>query len=65
MNIYKPTYHTLKNFLPLMHKGSLIVIDGLNYATGGCMTALKENLDLKKLKIKTIDYYPNFTYFKL
>ena len=40
-----------------MHKGSLVVIDGLNYATGGCMTALKENLDINKLKLKTLDYY--------
>ena len=65
MNIYKPTFYTLKNFLPLMSKGSIVVIDGLNYATGGCMSALKENLNIKKIKLKTLDYYPNFTYFEL
>lgn len=65
MNLYKPTYVSLKYFLPLMSKGSIVMIDGLNHATPGCMTALKENIDLNKINLKTLDYYPNFTYFKL
>jgi|TARA_B100001964_G_C14227674_1_gene598451 hypothetical protein len=65
VNLYKPTYCTLKNFLPAMSKGSVVVIDGLNYSTGGCMQALKKTIDIKKIKIQTFDYYPNFTYFKL
>tara|TARA_Y100000591_G_scaffold316502_1_gene325170 strand:- start:1049 stop:1804 length:756 start_codon:yes stop_codon:yes gene_type:complete len=65
MNIYKPTFHTLKNFLPKMSKGSIVAIDGLNYATGGCMTALREIINTNDFELKTIDYYPNFSYFKL
>ena len=48
-----------------MSKGSVVVIDGLNYSTGGCMQALKKTIDIKEIKIQTFDYYPNFTYFKL
>lgn len=65
MNIYKPTLYTLKNFLPRMSKGSIVAIDGLNYATGGCMTALREVFKLKNYELKNFDYYPNFTYFKI
>ena len=65
MNIYTPTFHTLKNFLPKMSKGSIVAIDGLNYATAGCMTALREIINTNDFELKTIDYYPNFSYFKL
>tara|TARA_B100000902_G_C27123709_1_gene819998 strand:- start:227 stop:982 length:756 start_codon:yes stop_codon:yes gene_type:complete len=63
MNLYKPTYHSLKNLIPRMSKGSIIAIDGLNHATPGCLDALRENLELSKIKLKTFDYYPNFSYF--
>lgn len=64
MNLYKPTYYSLKYFLPRMPKGSIVVIDGLNHATPGCLQALQENIDLSKIRLKTFDYYPNFTYFE-
>ena len=54
MNFYKPTLYTLKNFIPRMSKGSIVAIDGLNYATGGCMTALREVIKLEKLRIKIL-----------
>tara|TARA_B100001564_G_scaffold359075_2_gene379563 strand:+ start:474 stop:1226 length:753 start_codon:yes stop_codon:yes gene_type:complete len=65
MNLYKPTYYCLKYFLPLMSKGSIVSIDGLNHATPGCLQALKENINITKVKLKTFDYYPNFTYFEI
>ena len=49
MNLYSPTYVTLKNLLPRMSKGSMIIIDGINHATPGCMMALKKILDLNLL----------------
>lgn len=64
MNLYKPTYYSLKYFLPRMPKGSIVVIDGLNHAAPGCLQALEENIDLSKIKLKTFDYFPNFTYFE-
>lgn len=65
MNLYLPTYNSLKHFLPRMTKGSIVAIDGLNHATPGCLEALKENIDLSKINLKTFDYYPNFTYFTI
>jgi hypothetical protein len=65
MNLYKPTYETLKAFYPSLSKGSIVAIDGLNYATGGCMEALKRVFKLQSVELKTFDFYPNFTYFKI
>ncbi len=65
MNLYKPTLNTLKNFENFFSKGTIIAIDGLNYSTGGCMKAVREVFDLKNYELKTFDFYPNFTYFKI
>ena len=65
MNLYKPTLETLKNFEKFYSKGTIIAVDGLNHATGGCMKAVKEVFDIKKYELKTFDFYPNFTYFKI
>jgi hypothetical protein len=65
MNIYKPTAKMLETFLPRMSKGSLVVIDGLNHATAGCYQALKEKIDINKVHLKNIDYFPNYTYFEI
>ncbi len=65
MNLYKPTYFSLKYFLPRMPKGSIVVIDGLNHAAPGCLRALEENINISKIKLKTFDYFPNFTYFEI
>jgi len=63
MNLYKPTYEALKSFYPYLSKGSVVVIDGLNFATGGCMVALKKIFKIKSIELKTFDFYPNYTYF--
>ena len=63
MNLYKPTFCALQNFLPRMNKGSIVAIDGLNHATPGCMTALRENMKNKKYHLQNFDFYPNFTFF--
>ena len=55
----------LEVFLPRMSKGSLVVIDGLNHATAGCYRALKEKINLNKIHLKNIDYFPNYTYFEV
>ena len=65
MNLYLPTHNSLRYFLPRMTKGSIVAIDGLNHATPGCLEALKKNIDLSKINLKTFDYYPNFTYFTI
>ena len=65
MNIYKPTLKMLEAFLPRMSKGSLVMIDGLNHATPGSYKALKEKINLNKIKLKNIDYFPNYTYFQI
>ncbi len=65
MNLYKPTLDTLKNFEKFYSKGTIIAVDGLNHATGGCMKAVKEVFNIKKYELKTFDFYPNFTYFKI
>lgn len=64
MNIYEPTLKALEAFLPLIPKGGIVAIDGLNYASTGCMQALKEVMKDKALpKMRVVEYYPNFTYF--
>ncbi len=65
MNLYKPTLSTLKNFEKFFSKNTVIAVDGLNYSTGGCMRAVREVFNLKNHELKTFDFYPNFTYFKL
>jgi hypothetical protein len=63
MNIYEPTREALKVFLPRMPKGSIVAIDGLNHATGGCQEALAEVTGKARLPMRVFDYYPNFTYY--
>ena len=65
MNLYEPTREALKVFLPRMAKGSIVAIDGLNHATGGCQEALREVSRNARLPLRVFDYYPNFTYYVL
>lgn len=65
MNLYKPTLNTFINFEKFFSKGTIIAVDGLNYSTGGCMRAVREFFNLKTHQLKTFDFYPNFTYFKI
>lgn len=66
VNIHAPTKACLEAFLPIMTEGGLIGIDGLNYASGGCMQAVREVLGKDRMPaIRTMEYYPNFTYFQV
>lgn len=63
MNIYEPTFKALEAFFPRMSKGGIVAIDGLNYATAGCMQALREITGEQHIELRVFEYYPNFTYF--
>ena len=64
MNYYEPTLVALENFYPRIPKGGIVVINGLNYASG-CTQALNDYLGLKNLELMTFDFYPNITFFKV
>ena len=64
MNYYEPTLCALKSFYPRISKGGIVVINGLNYASGSTQ-ALNDFLGLNNLKLKTFDFYPNISYFKV
>ena len=63
MNYYEPTLEALKQFYPRVSKGGIVVINGLNYASGATV-ALDEYLGIKNIELKTFDFYSNVTYFK-
>ena len=64
VNIYQPTKAALENFYPLMPKGSVVAIHGINHSASGATRAIKEVVgDINNLELKVFDYYPNITYF--
>jgi len=62
MNYYEPTLEALKQFYPRVSKGGIVVINGLNYASGATV-ALDEYIGIKNIELKTFDFYSNVTYF--
>ena len=55
LDLYEPTKFALEQFLPRMHKGSIIAFDELdNPQWPGETLALLESLNIKNLKIQTI-----------
>lgn len=65
-DIYKPTKEALKIFLPRMSSGAVIVFDEVNNPDWpGETTALIEELDLNKYKLKQFCYEPNISYIIL
>lgn len=64
MNYYEPTLSALQNFFPRVCKGGIVVINGLNYASGATQ-ALSDYLGIGKIKLKTFDFYPNITFFEV
>lgn len=64
MNYYEPTLAALQNFYPCVSKGGIVVINGLNYASG-CSQALNEYLGVNNVELKTFDFYPNISYFRV
>ncbi len=63
MNLHEPTLVALRAFLPRMAKGGIVAIDGLNYAAGGCLVALREALGGALPRLQVFPTYPNFTYY--
>lgn len=52
-DLYQPTKVALENFLPLMPKGGIVVLDEVCYRNfAGETQALKEVLDLNKVELK-------------
>lgn len=62
-DIYKPTKIALKNFLPRMPKGAVVVFDELNEeAFPGETIAVLELLDLNKMSIRRFEFEPRISY---
>ena len=63
-DLYEPTLTALKNFLPLMPKGGVVAFDELSQKTFfGETVALKETLDINKLRLTKFYYDPNVSYY--
>lgn len=63
-DLYEPTLTALKNFLPLMPKGGVVAFDELNQKTFfGETVALKEVLDINKLRLTKFYFEPNVSYY--
>lgn len=60
-NLLNPTQKALETFLPLVPKGGVVVIHGLNF-TPGATQALK-NIGLSNKELRTFPFYSNITYF--
>lgn len=65
-DLYKPTKIALKNFLPRMSKGSIIVFDELNDPKWrGETTALLETCKLNKIKLEKFSFEPHLTFLSI
>ena len=65
-DLYKPTKIALKNFLPRMSKGSIIVFDELNDPKWrGETMALLESFKLNKIKLEKFPFEPHLTYLSI
>ena len=65
-DLYKPTKIALKNFLPRMSKGSIIVFDELNDPQWrGETMALLESFKLNKIKLEKFPFEPHLTYLSI
>lgn len=65
-DLYKPTKIALKNFLPRMSKGSIIVFDELNDPKWrGETMALLESFKLNKIKLEKFPFEPHLTYLNI
>ena len=66
LDLYEPTKVALENFIPRMHKGSIIAFDELdNPQWPGETLALLESMDIKNIKIQTIPGDPYIGFFQL
>jgi hypothetical protein len=65
-DLYQPTKVALQNFLPLMPKGGIVVLDEVCYRNfAGETKALKEVLDLNKVELKRFPFDASVGYFRI
>lgn len=65
-DLFKPTDIALKNFLPLMPKGSIVAFDEVyNVDWPGETQALLKNFKLNKHELLKFNFEPNITYIKI
>jgi hypothetical protein len=65
-DLYGPTKLALETFLPLMPRGGVVVLDEVAYRNfAGETTALKEVLELNKVRLRRIPFAPAVGYFKV
>lgn len=62
-DLFEPTFVALKNFLPRMSKGSILVFDELNDPKwSGETIALLKSLNIKNVKLRRFPFEPHLTY---
>jgi hypothetical protein len=65
-DLYEPTKVALEQFLPLMPKGGIVVLDEVCYRNfAGETQALKEVLDLNKVELKRFPFDTSVGYFRI
>ena len=65
-DLYKPALVALKNFIPLMPKGSIIAFDEVNNPDWpGETEAMLKSLKLNKHKLSCFEFEPNISYIEL
>ena len=65
-DLYESTKTALKAFLPLMPKGGIVVLDEVCYRNfKGETTALKEVIDINKVKLKRFPFDTSVGYFRV
>ena len=65
-DLYKPALVALKNFIPLMPKGSIIAFDEVNNPDWpGETEAMLKSLKLNDNKLSCFEFEPNISYIEL
>ena len=65
-DLYKPALIALKNFIPLMSKGSIIAFDEVNNPNWpGETEAMIKSLKLNDNKLSCFEFEPNISYIEL
>jgi Macrocin-O-methyltransferase (TylF) len=65
-DLYEPIFAALKNFLPLVCKGGVVVFDEFNYDKfAGETAACKEILDIRQIELKRFYFDPFVAYFRV
>jgi hypothetical protein len=65
-DLYEPTKVALEQMLPLVAKGGIVCLDEFNYDKfAGETQALKDVLNVSKLKLKRFPFAPFVAYFKV